>query len=537
MTFNPLAITDTPTLSISSSASDTICNGTSVHYTSTISGGGSTTTYQWLVNGSVTSTTGSSYNYTPANGDSIQCMVTTTNPCSSPSYAGSNVIHMVVNPVVTPTVSIAASPHDTVCSGTVVTYISTITGGGSVPAYTWLVNGMVAGTGSSYSYTPVNGDSVSCRLVSNAACATADTVFSNMVHMVVNPIVTPTIAISTVHDTVCSGTVVTYISTITGGGSVPGYQWQVNGTASGTGISFSYTPVNGDSISCVLSSSAACVSSATIASNVVHMVVDPLDTPFITITASPGDTLCVSGAVSFSSMISMGGSSPTYQWIVDGTGVGTSTPTYTYSPANGDSVRCILTSSALCATPHTISSNTILMVVDTLTIPTITLSGPAAAAIGSLVTVTAAVTGAGSSYTIEWMNQGVVFNTTTVPAVSYTKVNNTDSVTARVVPIGRCYDSSVSGLQTVFNSNEGVTTPADVSCVVWPNPAHDLLKISSPVTIQKVTIINLPGQELLCKEYNADTAVLNIQNLPDGVYMVKITGSDGAVTMRKLLKE
>ncbi len=70
-------------------------------------------------------------------------------------------------------VNIMASPSGAVCSGTSVTYTAIPVNGGANPIYQWKVNGTNVGTNSaSYSYTPADGDVVSCVMVSDALCAT-----------------------------------------------------------------------------------------------------------------------------------------------------------------------------------------------------------------------------------------------------------------------------------------------------------------------------------------------------------------------------
>jgi hypothetical protein len=225
------------------------------------------------------------------------------------------------------------------------------------------------------------------------------------------------------------------------------------------------------------------------------MVVLGVEAPSINISVSPNDTLCGSGAASFGSSISLGGSTPGYQWWVNGSPVsGATTSTYAYTAANGDSVRCVLTSSAPCAIPPVVSSNTVNMVVDTLTIPTITLSGPSTAAMGATVTINAVVTNTGSSYVIHWYNHGIAFTNTTAPTVNYTKVSNTDSITALIVPDGFCYDSTTSLLHLVGH-DVGIESAERESRVrVWPNPAGDVLHVEGAVSLQHVVITNLLGQ-------------------------------------------
>lgn len=81
-------------------------------------------------------------------------------------------VSVSVTPVVVPSVSMTASPGDTVCPGTTVTFSPSSVNGGTSPTYTWKLNGIFAATGSSYSLVPVNGDVVALTMTSSAACAT-----------------------------------------------------------------------------------------------------------------------------------------------------------------------------------------------------------------------------------------------------------------------------------------------------------------------------------------------------------------------------
>ncbi len=85
-----------------------------------------------------------------------------------PATASTNV---TVNDNLPVSVSISYSPS-VVYTNTLVTFTATPTNEGSAPVYEWSVNGTVVGTNSStYTYTPQNGDVVSCKLTSSYPCA------------------------------------------------------------------------------------------------------------------------------------------------------------------------------------------------------------------------------------------------------------------------------------------------------------------------------------------------------------------------------
>jgi hypothetical protein len=75
--------------------------------------------------------------------------------------------------------------------------------------------------------------------------------------------------------TIAAGTSVTFTATLTNGGATPSYQWKKNGNDVGTN-SATYTDaalVNNDAITCVITSSSACVALTTATSNSVTMTV------------------------------------------------------------------------------------------------------------------------------------------------------------------------------------------------------------------------------------------------------------------------
>ncbi len=91
-------------------------------------------------------------------------------------------------PLVTPSVTIAANPDNSIAIGTSVTFTATPTNGGSTPAYQWKKNGSNVGS-NSVTYTDaflVNGDIIICVLTSNDPCASLVTATSTGITMAVN---------------------------------------------------------------------------------------------------------------------------------------------------------------------------------------------------------------------------------------------------------------------------------------------------------------------------------------------------------------
>ena len=169
-------------------AANPVCDGTAASFTATPVNGGTTPAYQWKVNGTNTGTNSAAYSYTPANTDVVTCVLTSNATCISGNPATSNAITMATTPIVPVSVSIAASANP-VDPGVSVTFTASPTNGGTTPAYQWKVNSANAGTNSSqFTYTPVNGDIVTCVLTSGLSCTSSNPATSNAITMTVNSI-------------------------------------------------------------------------------------------------------------------------------------------------------------------------------------------------------------------------------------------------------------------------------------------------------------------------------------------------------------
>jgi hypothetical protein len=92
--------------------------------------------------------------------------------------------------------------------------------------------------------------------------------------------------------------------------------------------------------------------------------VNPTLTPAVSINTST-TTVCQNASVVFNATPTNGGASPSYQWKVNGTNVGTNSSSFTTtSLTNGQIVTCVLTSNANCLSTTTATSNGLNMTVN-----------------------------------------------------------------------------------------------------------------------------------------------------------------------------
>ena len=79
---------------------------------------------------------------------------------------------------------------------------------------------------------------------------------------------TVSVTISTPYDTICAGDSATFTATAVNGGSNPVFQWKINGSDTGTNSAeFNYFPLANDTVACILTSNATCITNNPATSN------------------------------------------------------------------------------------------------------------------------------------------------------------------------------------------------------------------------------------------------------------------------------
>jgi PKD repeat protein len=462
----------TPTASISANANN-VCSGTSISFTASTTNEGTTPSYQWKVNGSNVGSNSNTYtSSTLANGDAVTLELTSNANCVSSATVTSNTVNMIINPTVTPTATISASATN-ICLGDSVHFTVATTNEGTAPSYQWKVNGSNVGSNSNtfYSTTLSNADVVSLELTSNANCAVSP-ISSNNISMQVSTPLTPAVTISTPSTTICQGSSVTFSSSVTNGGMAPSYQWKVNGSNVGSNSNTytSSTLANGDAVTLELTSNANCVSTATVSSNVVNMIINPAVTPTASISAN-ANNVCSGTSISFTASTTNEGTTPSYQWKVNGSNVGSNSNTYTSSAlANGDAVTLELTSNANCASSATVTSNTVNTIINPTVTPTATISASATnICLGDSVHFTVATTNEGTTPSYQWKVNGSNVGSNSNTFYS-TTLSNADVVSLELTSNANCAVSPISSnnismqVSTPLTPAVAISTPSVTIC-------------------------------------------------------------------------
>ncbi|HUQ65986.1 MAG TPA: gliding motility-associated C-terminal domain-containing protein [Flavitalea sp.] len=304
-------------------------------------------------------------------------------------------VTIIINPEVDPDVSITTS-STSVCNDETIVFTATTLNEGTNPVFQWKVNGLNVGTNSNTfsSNTLKAGDIVSVSLTSNATCAILPVVNSNTITLD-DELVTPAVTITSTSTSLCDGATILFTATPVNGGSNPIYQWKVNGINAGTNSNtFSSNTLNdGDIVTVVMTSSAGCTTTPVAVSNEITMTANQVASA---VTIEPlYNSSCEGSLTTFTATPFNGGTSPSYQWMLNGQPVGTNSDSYTTNTLKqGDVVSVVMNSNAACVKNAQASSNA--EIVKLSAAPALIVNNPVPLCFLSIVDLTAPSVTAGS---------------------------------------------------------------------------------------------------------------------------------------------
>ncbi|MFZ4522979.1 MAG: choice-of-anchor J domain-containing protein [Bacteroidales bacterium] len=548
ITGNP-ATSNTVTLTVSPSqmagisvmaSENPVCAGNAVFYTATAVNGGSTPVYQWKVNGSAVGTNTASYTYVPVNNQVVTCVLTSNAACVTGSPATSAPLTMTVNPLVNAGVSITASANP-VCSGAEVTFTATPSNGGLTPTFRWSVNNVITGTNNpTFTCFPLNNDVVTCTMISDATCTAANPVTSNAVTMTTLTQQPASLVIEQSDNQLCAGGIMSFLATATNGGTIPVFQWKVNGTGVGFNSSyFEYTPLNNDLVACELTSNANCITGNPVMSNTLMMSIDPL-LP-VAVTISPSVNPVGSGdPVTFTAAPTNGGTAPSFQWKVNGYNTGTGS-TFTYYPSDNDVVTCMLLSNATCAYANPAFSNAVTITVSTIPvvrdINNILVAGTVC--LDAIQTIRTAgsetfFTVAPGGYATLIAGENILFYPgTTVDYGGYLSGTISPSGPWCIAP---SIVSAITGAETILLHERESTIN------IYPNPTSGPFFLVIPGMEESedfaVEIYGIRGEKILSTRLTGKQPHLfMLKNHPDGIYLIRILAQTSMVSARVVKHE
>lgn len=481
-----VSITTAPTVTVTP-VSTNICSGQSATLTAT----GGAAPYNW------TASSGAN----PPSGTSAIVSPTTTTTYTVISGTGSCTASAVSTVSITTVPSITLTPANTsICTGQSATLTVT---GGSAP-FVWTAS---SGT------NPPNGSSAVVSPTANTTYTVMSGSGSCTAIAVSNVSITtaPSVSISPVSSTICSGQSVTLT---TSGGAAP-YNWTASSGANPpSGTSVVVTPSSTTTYT-VLSGTGTCTSSA---------VADVNVTPNFTITVTPNSsTICPGGT---STLVASGGTS--YTWLP---GLN-NTPTLTASPSSSTTYTIIgitgpCTNSATATVSVTIVNTSVTATSSTYCVggasvtltgsgattyswdPPFGLSGTSGTTVTASPTVTTTYTVTGS---IGSCTSTAVVTITVPPVVTLSITASSTSICA-----GTSATLSASGASTytwlpgtASGPTLGITPPSTTDYTLTGQTVDGCVTIPSTITINVDPAVSLtitPSNTTIC---NGDVATLTV---------------------------
>ena len=238
---------------------------------------------------------------------------------------------------VTASVSVSAD-IDPACVGQTVTFTATTSNVGASPNISWFINGVVqAGeTATTFSTNVLsNGDTITASVeVTDASilpCIVDATVTDDYIIGITSSL-TPAVTLNASATDICAGAPVNFSTTVSNVGTSPTYAWFVDDVLEVGETASTYSNASladGQEVKVVVTTDPAftCVTTTTVADSVTINVVGTL-TPSLSL--SPGNTsICPGDDVTFTATASDFGTTPSYQWTVNGVVQGSTGSSFT----------------------------------------------------------------------------------------------------------------------------------------------------------------------------------------------------------------
>jgi len=236
----------------------------------------------------------------------------------------------------------------------------------------------------------------------------------------------------------------------------------------------------------------------------------------VSITAS-ATTICAGTTVVFSAQPTNGGSTPSYQWLLNGNPVGIDSNQYMNgSLADKDVVSCIMTGNGTCTTPVTAAP--ITLTVNPL--PVIVMMPDTTIVSGTSLSLYASVTGATNSYT--WAPANSLNNPSAISPIASPQTTTTYQLTVQ----------SDAGCEATGKVTVSIFQNLQMPTAFTPNKdgLNDIFKIPSFISIHLVSfeIFNRFGNKLLStKDINSGwNGTAHQQPADPGTYIWRIVYLD-----------
>lgn len=274
----------------------------------------------------------------------------------------------------------------------------------------------------------------------------------------------------------------------------------------------------------------------------VVITIDKMVTPSVSIN-SPNIS-CLGQPVTFTATPTNGGTSPVYQWVLDGINAGNSATYSSNALVTGDVINVLLTSNATCASPAPVKSNDIKITLSPTINSAIKIVGATAVTEGSSTAISSSITNGGavpayqwqdSTDSHSWLNISGAWGST----INYTPASNGDRIRCVLNSSGIC----ITAITTTSNVLVFTVNPIFENKQIqhYPSPVTsqmnvDNLKISDEWETFSVTSIG-GNQNIIFQNISGQTKVtIDVEMLSNGMYIATLRNKQGKSAYFKFMK-
>ena len=236
-----------------------------------------------------------------------------------------------------------------------------------------------------------------------------------------------------------------------------------------------------------------------------------------------------------------GGTTPGYQWKVNGGTVGQNSATFTFTPDDGDQVNCVLTSSLGCVIGNPAASNTVVMAVQNIA-QNYTVTGDMIN--GDVhcynATQTLTVAGSGTTFTVQNGATANLVAGSMIRLLPGAKVLSGGYMHAYITTNNQYCGQTPPTSSPVTTGVGGTSSAKSASYSIYPNPTSDNFTVEQlrgkPEAGVEVLVFGMKGEQLLSETLMGEHKhLVRSSDLPVGLYFVKIVAG-GNVETFKLVK-
>ncbi|MBL7889569.1 MAG: T9SS type A sorting domain-containing protein [Bacteroidia bacterium] len=240
------------------------------------------------------------------------------------------------------------------------------------------------------------------------------------------------------------------------------YNWTPSTGLSATNISNPVATPPSTTTYYVQSINGSCILSDTVTINITTGGT----TASVAISVSPSTSICTGASVTFTATPTNGGTTPSYQWKVNGSNVGTNSTTFTSTTLNNnDVVTCVMTSNLPCVSGSPATSNTVTMTVSPNVTPSVTVSAAPGTTIcsGTNVTFTTTPTNGGATPSYQWLLNGAPIGTNS-STFSNAGLTNGNTIAVVLTSSATCLTTSTAtSSNTTMTVNSIPNQPGTIS--------------------------------------------------------------------------